>query len=390
MSEMEGQAKNLNRIPRSLTETYNYDLVERLNELGGSVMMDIIIFLSGCNMKDLFGNAWFSIKEFCDIMGYERTHLQRRLSPEQISQIFGKRIPYYHTEIDGHKIDHPIETVFEAALYRLGKENISIPTRTKDGTKYSFVQIINSFDIKTDFRTKKGTQRLYCARLSEDIKDTLFTHYNLIELSEYKQLSDRKGFRYFYLNLSKMIYLIKYKIIRGEAPNFKYTVDQLAKIFDVNVVLNKERKRKITAILNTINESLTVTKYQYEYVKNEGDKWAYTVSFYFPEDTLSYFDEKFNAVFTSRYYDEMKSLYAFCMLNIKTPLNAVKALKELLLIPEEKEKFNEWFYSDNNKTEKEKIYKDTFLKVFGKMPEEMGAEMGAMLPDVLIKDASLK
>ncbi len=87
--------KELNRVPRLLSESYNSGLIERLYESGGSVMLDIIIYLCGNHVKDLFGESWFSIEDFCKKMGYDRTKLQRKLSQEQMKDLFGKRSPHY-------------------------------------------------------------------------------------------------------------------------------------------------------------------------------------------------------------------------------------------------------------------------------------------------------
>ena len=82
--------KELNRVPRLLSESYNSGLIERLYESGGSVMLDIIIYLCGNHVKDLFGESWFSIEDFCKKMGYDRTKLQRKLSQEQNEGSFWK------------------------------------------------------------------------------------------------------------------------------------------------------------------------------------------------------------------------------------------------------------------------------------------------------------
>lgn len=39
-----------------------------------------------------------------------------------------------------------------------------------------------------------------------------------------------------------MVYLIRYKVIQGQAPYYTTTVDQLAKIFRINVADNNNRK----------------------------------------------------------------------------------------------------------------------------------------------------
>ena len=78
---------------------------------------------------------------------------------------------------------------------------------------------------------KKRTKRNYNVHLSKDLMHTLFTEYNLLELKDYRKLPNRKGYRKFYLNLAKMIYLIKYKADHGQQPYFTTTVDQLADDF---------------------------------------------------------------------------------------------------------------------------------------------------------------
>ena len=101
-----------------------------------------------------------------------RTKLQRKLS-QAIKGYFGKRSPHYiFKDANGEEIIHPVETVFEAALYKLGLENISYPVVANGTTSYIFIQILTKFEIKTNFKTKKGTKRLYSASLNNLIKDS--------------------------------------------------------------------------------------------------------------------------------------------------------------------------------------------------------------------------
>ena len=89
-----------------------------------------------------------------------------------------------------------------------------------------------------------------------------------------------------------MISIVKWKISKGEVPFFTQTVDDLAYIFDINVKENKQRKKQITKVLNAINDKLTTTKFQYEYIKGVNQRYAYTVKFYFSKDTLDFFNEE--------------------------------------------------------------------------------------------------
>ena len=61
----------------------------------------------------------------------------------------------------------------------------------------------------------------------------MFSLYNLLELQDYRNLPSR--YRYFYLELSKMIYLIKYRVKNNETPFYVLTVDQLAKRLGIEI-----------------------------------------------------------------------------------------------------------------------------------------------------------
>lgn len=371
--------KELSRFPRSLSEHYNFGLIERLYESGGSVALDLIVYLANHQMNNLFGDCWFSISDFCNTMGYDRTKLHRKLSDAQLRDLFGKRSPeYIRTEADGTVIEHPIENVFEAALYRLGIENLAFPVQNVDGSSsYKFVQILTKFDIKTNFQTKKDTKRLYTASLNPGIKDSLFTHYNLIDLQDYRKIPDRTGYRYFYLNLSKMIYLIKYKIEQKQAPYFNLTVDQLAKMFNAQVANNNNRKTKVATILKNINRYLAVTKFQFDFVKGNNEKWAYTVQFYFPEDTLKYFDEKFNAVFMNRFYSAL--LWRYVELAYPKHCSGVGGISNMVdrikKHPESYDEYLKWAHSAQSLDIKEQVYRNTFIQVFENTPEALGLEL---------------
>lgn len=56
--------KKLSRVPRTLSESSNTKVLEVLFDAGGTVMSDIIIYVASSQMKDLFGDCWFSINDF--------------------------------------------------------------------------------------------------------------------------------------------------------------------------------------------------------------------------------------------------------------------------------------------------------------------------------------
>lgn len=194
--------------------------------------------------------------------------MQRKLTEEQLTAMFGSRTPpkYVVAGTVGKPVTHPIETVFEAVIYKLGLENLYYPIAGEDGrTSYNFVQILKRFDIVTDFETKKSTKRLYSAVISPKIKDFMFWLYNLLELQDYRNLPSR--YRYFYLELSKMIYLIKYKVKNNETPFYVLTVDQLAKRLGIEIAEPKYRKKKIALILTKMNGYLKYTNFNFSFSK---------------------------------------------------------------------------------------------------------------------------
>lgn len=377
--------KELSRVPRLLSESYNSGLIDRLYEAGGNVMLDIIIYLCGNHVRDIFGETWFSIEDFCKKMGYSRSNLQRRLTKEQMQELFGQKSPYYlFVDVNGQEIKHPIETVFEAALYKLGLENLSCPVVTKEGTSYHFVQILTKFQIKTNFNTKKGTKRLYNATLNNMIKDSVYTLYNLIEGQDYRNLPGR--YRYFYLELSKMIYLIKYKIKNGEKPCYRLTVDQLAKLFNLNFEENAEKKRKITKILSGINKHLQFTNFTFEYVKAEGDRWAYTVEFTFDQKTLDYFDERYTAMFMKRFYSDLIWRYAGIKYNCSEGLVRINKISEIKEDIKLYQKFLDWVNSSEDLEVKKDVYRENFYRIFGKNVEDWEMTDKLMAMDTKIPD----
>ena len=345
-------------------------------------MLDLIIYLSSHHLKDLFGTSWFSVEDFCRKMGYNRTNLQRKLTEEQLTAMFGSRTPpkYVFTGTAGKPVTHPIETVFEAAIYKLGLENLYYPVAGEDGrTSYNFVQILKRFDIVTDFETKKSTKRMYSAVISPEIKDFMFSLYNLLELQDYRNLPSR--YRYFYLELSKMIYLIKYKVKNNEAPFYVLTVDQLAKKLGVEIAEPKYRKKKIVSILTKMNGYLKYTNFNFSFIKGEHDKWAYTVLFSFPQDTLRYFDEGQYAVVTKRFYKSLLWLYvelAYPEIELESK---GKKVKELESDKELYGEFLQWANSSENIEKKKQLYINDFVAVFGRFPEGWTPERQQEVPD---------
>ena len=224
----------------------------------------------------------------------------------------------------------------------------------------------------TDFKTKKSTKRLYSAVVSPEIKNFMFSLYNLLELQDYRSLPSR--YRYFYLELSKMVYLIKYKTTKNEAPFYVLTVDQLAKKLGIEIAEPKDRKKKVASILKKMNTYLKYTNFNFSFVKGDHERWVYTVLFSFPRHTLHYFDEGQYAVVVKKFYKNLLGLYveiAYPDTDMAVRRKKVKEVEEDAGLYKE---FLLWANSPESVEKKKQIYISDFVAVFGRFPEGWAQE----------------
>ena len=137
---------------------------------------------------------------------------------------------------------------------------------------------------------------------------------------------------------------------------------------------NHDRKKKVASILNTINKNLERTKFYFQFIKGEGEKWPYTVQFFFDAETLEYFDEKIKAILTSQYHETLKSIF----LNKKgIHVSRHYQYKDFFKLGsgEYYHEFTTWFYSEEDKEIKAKAYRDTYIKVVGIRPEDLAINL---------------
>lgn len=166
-----------------------------------------------------------------------------------------------------------------------------------------------------------------------------------------------------------MIFLIKHKIQAGQEPEFTMTVDELARHFDINIANNHDRKKKVVTTLNAINKNLTQTRFEYEFVKRENEKWAYSIKFRFSEETLKYFDEKAKAIITSKYYEGLKDAF---LKKKGVQVYETYKYKDCFVFGSGNfnEEFTEWAYSDADKELKTEIYRNIYINVMKMPPKE--------------------
>lgn len=365
----------MSRIPRAILCKENEEAVKQLCSIS-NIALDLIVYVSHQKMKDLFGDTYFSCEDFCRAMGYNRTNLQRRLTPEQMKDYLG-RTEVIYTPL-GETVSHPIETLFEAVMYKMTKENIVIPLEKNGETSFSGVQILTDFRIADNFKTRKLTKRLYMPVVSAKLKELLFKNYNLLELNDYRVIPNEKGYRLFYLHLTRMVSLVRYKIEKGEVPEFTMTVDELAGIFCLTQKEKRQRKVKVTRILTLINDRISAAKFGFEYIRGKNERYAYTVRFSFPGSTLDYFNEEFRSVFTKKFYGAVTSYYLTVVVGVH-PAVAYKEYASIKADEARNTEFLEWFFSDRDKEEKKRLYRSLFEKTFGCCPEKMGYDVDKMV-----------
>ncbi len=343
--------KELARIPQSLG--FDHNALTRTYGNEGVLIRDILIFVSKCQMKNLFGEVEFSMADFCREMGYNRTTLQRTL------QIF-KENPQMIPEVDGLKMD----SLFEYALFRALKEKVVFRRRRENRDTIESISIIDEINIQYQRHTQKRTKRIYSIKLGAKVLDYLFTEYNLIDFNDYKGLSSQQisvtgSMRNFYIFMARVISHVKFLRKQGRPEQFVLSVDDLCEIFSVCIDTPKNKKIYITRTLKTLKKSISNLQFDWKYIKN-GTKYAYFVEFQFPAETLDYFDEQLKATFFKSLYESLKEIFIFEKKNVEG-FSYLHELKNL-----DREKYMQWFFKmDKNIEGKRKIFYEIYERTFG-------------------------
>lgn len=343
--------KELARIPQSLG--FDHNALTRTYGNEGVLIRDILIFVSKCQMKNLFGEVEFSMADFCREMGYNRTTLQRTL------QIF-KENPQMIPEVDGLKMD----SLFEYALFRALKEKVVFRRRRENRDTIESISIIDKINIQYQRHTQKRTKRIYSIKLGAKVLDYLFTEYNLIDFNDYKGLSSQQisvtgSMRNFYIFMARVISHVKFLRKQGRPEQFVLSVDDLCEIFSVCIDTPKNKKIYITRTLKTLKKSISNLQFDWKYIKN-GTKYAYFVEFQFPAETLDYFDEQLKATFFKSLYESLKEIFIFEKKNVEG-FSYLHELKNL-----DREKYMQWFFKmDKNIEGKRKIFYEIYERTFG-------------------------
>jgi len=349
----------LSRIPQSFT--FDYNAIDRKFTNEAPIIRDIIVYAARKKMRDIWGDLSFTIDDFCNELGYNRTNLQRTLA--QFENVSSSDLPMIHGD------SHVWDGLFEYALYRALNENIVV-SRKRDG-----VEVIESYQIierlcvhyKNKGTSRKREKREYSIKISNKLLEKLLDDYFLIDFEDYKNLSSSHlssvgGYRNFYLYMSRMIATTRYKstLQQNEKKDHTYiiSIDDLCKILNVNFSQANDKKKHIKKTLNYLLGSLKNTPFFWEFVK-QGKPYAYYVSFTFPHATISFFNEKLKAVFISKLKEALKDDYIRKDNPKFSGYEIYQASKTIA-----KDDFMEWFFSPQNRERKDKCFRKVYQQIY--------------------------
>lgn len=356
--------KELTRIPQSVASNFK----EMQNTYGklSPIVTDLMIYLANQQMDSIFDDITFTLDDFCDKMGHPKKELQRRMTEEERKDVLGSTIAVYKNKT-GEQV---LENRFELALWLATQRNIMMSrVNSKGDYIYTGVQIIKSFEIGVDYSTQKSQKKKYLVVLGAMLKDFLLTNYNLIELKDYRSIPNYEGYRDFYLYLSRIIVVVKYKKKLQEESKFIMSVDELCNIFGSKRTRNDDKKKFVTKTLNKIRDLIEYAKFDYEYV-HAGHRYKYHVQFDFADETLEYFDEKIKAQFfkalLNEFETEFTNYYFHAIPHMQRALEFRRMMDEKDMEHKHSRKtFIEWLFSEEDGDQKMKKYKEVFFKIWG-------------------------
>ena len=355
----EPQPANLSRIPQSFT--FDINAIDRVFDEEAPIIRDIIVFAARTKMRNLWGEITFTIDDFCKEFNHNRTNLQRTL--KKFENTAEKNLPI----IPGDT--HVWDGLFEHSLYRAMKENIIISRKRKDRDEIESFQIIEQLTVhyKNKGISGKRERRIYTVKVSDKLLQNLINEYFLFDYNDYRGLSSSKlsnvgGYRNFYLYMARMIATMKYenKQKQQEPNDLKYliSVDDMCNILNINYAEPRDRKKHVKKTLDYLAANLKNTPFTWEFTKQQ-KRFPYFISFNFPNETLAFFDERLKSVFISSLISELKWEYIRKNNPGIVGLDLVKKMKTI-----SKDDFLKWFFLPDNREEKDRCFKETYVKVY--------------------------
>ena len=158
---------------------------------------DIILYISNNLQRDLFNYGVIDLNHFAKTMGYKKNNLQAVTNPIQ-KEIVG---PLFNS-LEREK---KFITVFENALFKLGRYNIPVESVSIDTTTHEkilqtqFIQILKEISINIKGKTTRS-KIIYSYRTSEEFDYNLSRLFFLADFSKISELRNKNLLLiYFYL-----------------------------------------------------------------------------------------------------------------------------------------------------------------------------------------------
>lgn len=169
-------------------------------EKDAALCFDIILYLSNNSQRDIFNYGTIDLNHFCKTMGYQKTNLQKVAETPAQKELENKNLT------DTLERSKKFITVFENALYKLGRYTIPFESLTLDREKNehvyktNFIQIIKEMNIHIVNPNKAFSKIYYTYTTSEEFDFNLCRYFFFTDLNMVKELREKNLLLlYFYL-----------------------------------------------------------------------------------------------------------------------------------------------------------------------------------------------
>jgi hypothetical protein len=346
--------KSLARVPQDMA--FDTDAMNIQFQRQAGLIRDAFMFVvkRQFTTTDIFNNITFTIDEFCQEMGYNKSELYRRLD------IWDNRLKPPKL-VDGHECDG----LFEYALYRATTEKVVFNRWSKDNNPMVYTyEIFKSLEILYDKRTKKSMKRTYSVVLGADILNAAFARFFVLDYGEYKALAAKSSaatnsYRNFYVFFARMVATAKAR----KQHTFITSVNSLAKIFDYRIAQPKDVKKSIKRTLDTIQGKLH-QPFLYRFVRDPNpdvkSNLQYHVLFEFSDELLQFYEGKILTFFWQKLREKASYAYRHSLTaHIENLEKRMRQNQEYKL-----EDFHDWWYSSAQEEEKESIINSLLKEIF--------------------------